>query len=192
MSNEIPRHEEIRREPHRCNDFEFVRHPLDNVVWQACSPAPLCPFPGEVFEIGAVIVETLWEREVRQQCLSEGDLDISSLRDPQRVVTRLGNLPELFTHFGGWFQVVLVSFKPESICVANKRTGLHAKQGVVSRMIFTMRVVRIICSEQRSPNSFSDIDELRVCALLVWKTVILQFDEEIVFAENVLKTRRFL
>ena len=59
-------------------------------------------------------------------------------------------------------------------------------------MIFTMRVVRIICSEQRSPNSFSDIDELRVCALLVWKTVILQFDEEIVFAENVLKARRFL
>ena len=59
-------------------------------------------------------------------------------------------------------------------------------------MIFTMRVVRIICSEQRSTDSFSNIDELRVCALLICKTVILQFDEEIVFAENVLKTRRFL
>ena len=192
MPNEIPRHEEIRREPHRCNHFEFVRHPLDNVVWQACSPAPLRPFPCEVFEIGAVIVESLWEREVRQQCLSKGDLDISSFCDPQRVVTRLWNLPELFTHFCGRFQIVLVSFKPESICVAHQRTGLHTQQGVVSRMIFTMRVVRIICGEQRSTDSFSNIDELRVCALLICKTVILKFDKEIVFAENVLKTRRFL
>ncbi len=52
--------------------------------------------------------------------------------------------------------------------------------------------MRIVRSENGCTDLVRDVDEHRVGALLIWNTVVLKFDEEIVLAKNVLQTCRFL
>ena len=74
---------------------------------------------------------------------------LGPLGDPQRVVARLGHLPEQVAHLVGGLQVVLVALELEALRVRQHGAGLHAQQGVVGLVVLAVGVVRVVGGQQR-------------------------------------------
>ena len=157
------------------------------VVGQRVAPALPGAREGEVLEVRGVVGEALGDREVGQLRLAELDLDVGALGDPQRVVARLGHLGEELAHLGRGLQVVLVAVELEAVGVAHERPGLHAQQRVVRLVVLAVGVVAVVGGQQRRADPPGDLEQLRVGAVLVGDAVVLQLDEEVVAAEDVLQ-----
>ena len=82
---------------------------------------------------------------------------------------------------------MLGALELEAVGVGEQRTGLHAQQGIVRDGVLAVGVVAVVGGEQRGVDAAGDLDELRVGALLVRDPVVLQLDEEVVPAEDVLQ-----
>ena len=184
--DQVPRDQEVRREPHVVDDLELVAEPLDRIVRDLVAPALLGPLPGEVLEVRRV-VEPLGHREVRQQRLAELDLEVGALGDPQRVVARRRHLAEQVPHLGGRLQVVLAALELEALRVRQQRPGLHAQQRVVRLVVLLVGVVAVVGGEQRRADLLGDLDQLRIGLALGRQPVVLQLDEQVVAPEDVLQ-----
>ncbi len=189
--DQVPRDEEVRREPHVVDDLEFVAEPLDRIVGKLVAPTLLGAFPREVLEVRRV-VEPVGDGEVRQQRLAELDLQVGTLGDPQRVVARRRHLAKQVPHLSGRLQVVLTSFELEALRVRQQRTGLHAQQRIVGLVILLMRVVAVVGGQQRRADLLRDLDQLRVGLALCLQAVVLQLDEQVVASEDVLQSSGLL
>ena len=115
-----------------------------------------------------------------------------ALGDPQRVVARLGELAEQVAHLLRRLQVVLLALELEPLRVGDQCPGLHAQQRVVRLVVFAVRVVRVVGGEQRRTDLPGDLDQLRVGVVLGGQPVVLQFDEQVVLAEDVLQAAGLL
>ena len=69
-----------------------------------------------------------------------------------------------------------------------ERARLHAQQSVVGLVVLAVGVVRVVGGEQRGADPFGDLDQLRVGFVLGGDPVILQFDEQVVLAEDLLQS----
>ncbi len=190
VADEVPHDEEVRRESHVADDLQLVGQPVGDFLGQLRSPTRLGPFEGEVREIVAIGGEALRQREVRQHVLAEFDLHVCALGDPQGVVARLGHFAEQVPHLVGGLQVVLVALELEPIGIRNRAPGLHTQQRVVTLVILTVRVMRVIGREQRSIDRLGQLNQQRIGAHLIRETVVLQFDEEVVTTEDLLQSSR--
>ncbi len=188
--DQVPRDQEVRREPHVADDLELVGEPLGHVGWQFVAPALGGALPGQMGEVRGVVGETRRQREVRQQRLAELDLELGTFGDPQRVVARRRDLPEEVAHLGGRLQVVLGPLELEALGVRQQRTRLHAQQRVVRLVVVLVGVVAVVGGEQRRADLLGDLDQLRVRVALGRQAVVLQFDEQVVPPEDVLQPRR--
>ena len=191
VADQVPDDQEVRAEAHVADDLELVREALDDRVGQPVAPAGPGALEGEVVQVVAVVLEALGQREVRQERLAELDLDVAALGDPERVVARLGHLGEQVAHLRRGLQVVLVAVELEAVRVAHERTGLHAQQRVVGGGVRAgacsgCRWSRAAAAQIRRAISH----QLRVGALLLGHAVVLELDEEVVAAEDVLEPRR--
>ena len=90
-------------------------------------------------------------------------------------------------HLGRRLQVVLGALELEPLRVGEQRAGLHAQQRVVRDGVLAVRVVAVVGGEQRRADAPGDLDQLRVGPVLVGEAVVLQLDEEVVAAEDVLE-----
>ena len=185
--DEVPGDQEVRREAHVVDDLELVGDPLDDAVRQVVAPPPLGALPGQVLEVLGVAREPLGQREVRQQGVTELDLEVGALGDPEAVVARLRQFAEQVAHLLRRLQVVLVALELESLRVGDQRAGLDAQQGVVRLVIFAVGVVTVVGGEQRRADLLGDLDELGVGLVLGGDAVVLQLDEQVVPAEDVLQ-----
>jgi hypothetical protein len=82
---------------------------------------------------------------------------------------------------------VLLAFELEPLRVRQGGAGLHAQQRVVGLVVLTVRVVRVVGGEQRRADPAGDLDQLRVGLVLGGEPVVLQFDEQVVLAEDLLQ-----
>ena len=185
--DQVPRDQEVRREPHVADDLELVGEPLGHVGRQFVAPALRGALPGEMGEVRGVVREARRQREVRQQRLAELDLELGPLGDPQRVVARRRDLAEEVPHLGGRLQVVLGALELEALRIGQQRTGLHAQQRVVRLVVVLVGVVAVVGGEQRRTDLLGDLDQLRVRLALGRQAVVLQFDEQVVAPEDVLQ-----
>ncbi len=188
--DQVPRDQEVRREPHVADDLELVAEPLGHVRRQFVAPALCGTPPGEVGEVRGVVGETGRQREVRQQRFAELDLEFGPFGDPQRVVARRRDLPEQVTHLGGRLQVVLGALELEALGVRQQSPRLHAQQRVVGLVVVLVRVVAVVRREERGADLLGDLDQFRVRVALGLQTVVLEFDEQIVAPEDVLQPGR--
>ena len=131
--------------------------------------------------------EAVGHRELGQARLAELDLHVGPLGDQQRVVARLGHVPEEMAHLRRRLEVVLGAVELEPVRVRQQRTGLDAQQRVVRYRVLAVRVVAVVRGEQRRVEAPGDLDQLRVGPLLLGEAVVLQLDEEVVAAEDVLE-----
>ena len=67
------------------------------------------------------------------------------------------------------------------------RAGLHAQQRVVRLVVFAVHVVAVVGGEQRRADLAGDLDQLRVGVALRRQAVVLELDEEVVLAEDLLQ-----
>jgi hypothetical protein len=185
--DQVPDDEEVGAEAHVVDDLELVIEPVDGDLRQLVAPALLGALEGEVAQVVGVAGEALGQGEVGELRLAEGDLDVGALGDPQRVVARLGHLGKQRPHLGGGLQVVLIAVELEPVGVAHQRAGLHAQQRVVGYCVFPMDVVAVVGGQQRRPDALGQLDELRVGLVLLGDAVVLQLDEQVVAAEDVLQ-----
>ena len=195
-ADEVPHDEEVGGESHVADDAELVVQPLDDLGWEGRPVALPGPFSREVPEVGerpvlvGVTGEALRHRELGQARAAQLNLDVRPLRDEQRVVARFGHLSEKVPHLGRALQVVLGALELEAVGVAQQRSGLDAEQRVVSDRILAVGVVAVVGREQRGPDAAGDLNQLGVRPVLVRDAVVLQLDEEVVPAEDVLQTGR--
>ena len=144
-------------------------------------------------EVAEVLVEpgeAVRNREVGQRRLAELDRDVGTLGDPQRVVARLGMVAEEVAHLVGGLEVVLGALELEPLRIGQHRLRLHAQQHVVRLVVVAMGVMRVVRREQRRADAAGELDELRVGASLFGEAMVLQLDEQVVLAEDVLQARR--
>ena len=71
--------------------------------------------------------------------------------------------------------------------IADQRAGLHAQQRVVRLVILAVHVVRVVGGDERRTDLLGDLDQLRVGVALRRQPVILQLDEQVVLAEDLLQ-----
>ena len=192
MLDQIPRDQEVRREPHVVDGLQLVGEPLLDVGRQVVAPSLAGAFVGEMAQVLRVVVEAVRYGELGQQRVAELDLEVGTLGDPQRVVARRGDLSEEIAHLGGRLQVVLAAFELEPLGVRQQCPGLHAQQRIVGLVVCLVRVVAVVRGEQRCADLLRDLDQLRVGVALRLEAVILEFDEQVVAPEDVLETSRFL
>ena len=83
---------------------------------------------------------------------------------------------------------MLGTLKLESIWVSDRAASLHAQQSVMCFVVFPMRVVSVICCQQWCANFLGQFNEQWIGLMLFSNSVILNLDEEIVFAKNVLQS----
>ena len=71
--------------------------------------------------------------------------------------------------------------------IVDERAGLHAQQRVVGDVVLAVGVVAVVGGEQRRPDPPGDLDQGRVGLVLLGQSVVLQLDEEVPLAEDVLE-----
>ncbi|CAB5067676.1 unannotated protein [freshwater metagenome] len=187
MLDEVPHDQEVRREPHVRDDLELVRETLYHRWCEVVAPTLAGTLPREEVEVVRVVLVALGNREERELGRAELDLDVRALCYPQRVVARLGIVPEEAPHLGGSLEVVLVPLELEALWVAHERTGLYAEQRVVGLVVRAVGVVRVVRRDDRGPDTSGDLDELRIGLVLGSEAVVLQLDEKVVPPEDVLQ-----
>ena len=82
---------------------------------------------------------------------------------------------------------MLLALELESLRIGDRRAGLHTQQRIVRFVVVAMHVVRVVGGEQRSADATSDLDQLRVRVALGLHAVVLQLDEQVVLAEDLLQ-----
>ena len=192
VGDEVPHDEEVRAETHRRDRVELVLDALPDRLGQIVAPALAGALPRDLGEIHGVVGESLGQREVRQLRIAEGDLEVGPLGDPQRVLTRLGDVAEQVAHLIGGLQVVLVTLELEPLGIRQHGPGLHAQQGVVGLVVLAVGVVGVVGGEQGGVQLTGDVEQLWVGVALGRQAVVLQLDEEVVAPEDVLQPRRLL
>ncbi len=138
-------------------------------------------------EVSGVVGEALGDGEVGQEGLAELDVDIGTFGDPERVVARLGQVAEQVSHLGCRLEVVLLSLELEALGVAEHRVGLHAQQRGVRLVVVSVHVVRVVGGDDGRTDAAGDLDQLRVGVALGLQPVVLQLDEQVVPAEDLLQ-----
>ncbi len=192
-ADQVPHDEEVGGEAHVPDDAELVVEPFDHLVGERRPVALPRPFHRQVAQVGgrALLVgvarEPVRDRELREAGLAELDLDVGPLGDEQRVVARVGHVPEQVAHLGGRLEVVLGALELETVGLREQGPRLHAEQGVVGHRVLTVGVVAVVGGQQRRVQAPCDLDQLGVRAVLVGDPVVLQLDEEVVAAEDVLE-----
>ena len=90
-------------------------------------------------------------------------------------------------HLGGRLEVVLLALELEPLRVVDEGAGLHAQQGVVGHVVLAVGVVAVVGGEQRCPDPLGDLHQRGIGLLLFGESVVLQLDEEVAPAEDVLE-----
>ncbi len=111
------------------------------------------------------------------------DLDVAAVRDALGVVDRLRRVGEEHRHLFLALDVELAARVAHAVFVAELFAGLDAEQDVVRLAVRRLRVVHVVCRDERDPEAPRHADERLVDALLVVVAVVLQFQEEIAFSE---------
>ena len=112
------------------------------------------------------------------------------LGDQQRVVARFRHFAEQVAHLGGALDVEVVAVELEPLRVALQRAGLHAQERVVRFGVFLVRVVAVVGREQRRVELAGDVEQRADDLCVVFQAVVLELDEEVLAAEDVLEPRR--
>ena len=164
--DEVPHDQEIRREPHRVDDAEFVFHPLaqGGVGRRAFDPVareqPLLADAAEIVLGGRLLGRFgLGHRIVGQVEHFVRDLDVDALDDLERVVARLRDVGEQLAHLFRRLHVELVGEELHPARVLHGLPSADAEQHVVGLRVALGQVVRVVGRDQRVIQLPRDLDQ---------------------------------
>ncbi len=97
---------------------------------------------------------------------------------------------KILCHFFGGLEIKLVGGKFHAVRVAHRFAGLDAEQDFLSACVGLRQIVAIVCGDQRNAGFFGEPDDILINFLFEFEALILNFQEEIIFAENILQAIR--
>ena len=187
--DEVSDNEKVAREAHLADDLDFkvgaFAH-FDADATRVAVVKPLFDFTGEPGRLGFA----LGDLEARHVVGFFIELDIATLRNQQRVVTRLLEVVLVFpqrTHFCRRLDVVAGAAELEPFGIGQRRAGADAQQRIVRCVVFRMCVVRVIGRDDRQIEVPPKAHQPVADPGLDVESVVHQFEEEVVLAEDVLK-----
>ena len=179
----IPHDQEIVHVAHLADRVELILQSLPerSVVVRI---ALLHAVFAQLVEIGPGII-ALRHLEVREFGDAEFDLDIAALRDAVGVVQRLLGIGKQGPHFHLAFDKKLPARIPHPVLVGELLACLYAQQDIVSFHVIGVGIVDVVGGDQRDPQTPAHGHQRHIHFLLVLISVVLQFQEEITFSENI-------
>ena len=195
-ANEVPDDEEVGGEAHGPDDAELVVEPLEHGGGDGVPVALLCPLDAEMTQVlgGSVLIglacELVGHGELGQADPAEVDLHVGPLGDEQRVVARFGELGEEVAHLRRRLQVVLFTLEFEPLGVVDEGAGLDAQEGVMGHVVLSVGVMAVVGGQQGRTDTPGDLHQRRIGLVLGGDAVVLELDEEVVLAEDVLEPGR--
>ena len=196
VADDVPDDEEVGREPHLGDDPQLEVEPLGHFRRDLRAVACRGALVGQMGQVAGrrllvgVSLERLRDRELRESRLAELELDLRPLGYPQRVVACGRHLAEEAPHLLRALQVVLLALELEALRVVDRGAGLHAQQSVMSDSVLAPAVMAVVGGDQRGVERAGDADEAGIGPALCVEAVILQLDEQVLPAEDVLKPSR--
>ncbi len=122
---------------------------------------------------------------IGRRTIAVQQVELATLRDRERVVTRFGELAEHLAHLLGALQVELFGVEPQPLRVGLHLLLLDAQQHVVRLRVFLQGVVQVVGRHDRDVQRAAQLDLAAQDLVLVSDAVIHHLDEEVVGAEDV-------
>ena len=140
--------------------------------------------PRHVFEVrvGGVFGRDI---EARERIDHFFQLDVAALRDLPRAVDGVLQFAEEFHHFLARLKVEVRRAPTHAVGVVEILAGLYAHQDFVRTRILFAQVMRIVGGDEREAGFAGEADEFGREALILLQVVVLDFEEEILGAEDV-------
>ena len=123
--------------------------------------------------------------EMRQNRVAEGEFHVALIRNHLRVVDRFGQIGEQRAHLGFGFDVELVGGKLEPGLFAEHVVGADADQHLLHFGVLFAKIVRVVGGDRRDAGLFGKPHEIGNQRKLFAQAVVLHFQIEIAFAEEV-------
>ncbi len=195
MTNKIPDDQEISGITHLLDHADFIRQA--RVIFGQRFPehARLGPrfedrqarnetFAGDGLEI-TVDGLSIGNLEVRKRILDRVNLYVAALRDRHRPFQRFGDFAKHLRHFFRGLEEKLVGGKFHAVRVAHRLPGLDAEQHFLRMRIGMLQIMAIVGSDKRNAGLARETHNFRVDAFLDFQALVLNFQEEVPFSENV-------
>ena len=191
VADEIPHDQEVIDIAHLLDNAKLVIESFLQLRGFFRRIAQRKPIEAELIEIFPRRV-TLRHIKVRQLCDAELDLHVAAIGNLLRIFQRLQRIRKKLRHLLRRFHIILSALVAHTILVLQLLAGLDAEQNVVRLGVRRQRVMHVVRRHQLNAGLRAHAQKLLVDDLLVGDPMILQFQEEIALAENLLVLQRDL
>src|SRR5262249_35652205 len=199
IADEIPNDQEIPRILHTLNNFDLLLEPhfvFRNRVLQYAAV-------GQRVEIGEAVLETIannfrkigvdrksrWNDELRKWIFDLLQLQAAPLCDLHCLIEHLRNFAEHTVHLFTCFEIELIGVELHAIRIVHCLAGLDAQQNIVRAAIVLTHVVTVVRGNDSNAGPLADAQHVWDDLSLLFQTVIVNFEKETIFSENILILR---
>ena len=192
--DEVPDHEEVAGEAHGLDDVDLALEAVLVLLRLVLArggalEAPLQAGAHDLFEVRGEVLP-LRHREVREVMAGDVERGVDALGDPHRVVDGLGVLREDPPHLLGALHVEVVGVELHPLLVAEGLAGADAEEDFVRERVVLREVVRVVRGDELEADLLAEARHHRHDLLLVGDAVVLDLEEEVLGAEDVLELQR--
>jgi len=123
--------------------------------------------------------------ELRKRIRDALDFHVAAQSDFHGAAQRFRDFAEDLRHFRCALEVKLVGLKFHAIGVAHGLAGLDAEEHFLSVSVVVMKVMAIVGGHEGDAGLFRKMDQFAIDVFFDRQSLVLNFEEEIAFAENV-------
>ena len=182
--NKIVNNEVIVDVSHSFDYAEFIVEPFPKFRIRVFTVAAVKTFPAHTLEIFNVVA-SVRNFESRKFCMTEFKSHIAAVRDFLGIFDCFRNKGENFAHFLFGFYIKFVRFKSHIVIFINGMVRSDADKNVLHFCVILVDIVAVVGCNKRDSGFLRKFYKVRKNALLICKTVVLDFDKIVVFAENI-------
>ncbi len=190
LVDEVLHDEEVGVEAHRVDDVQFLlealaHHGIGGVLSVTPDQARFALLAQE-----SLVVFAFRQREDRQMVAVRFEVDVAALRDLDGVLNRARDVAEELPHFFLGTHVVGVVVHAEALLVVEMRAGLNREEDILIAPVFRIDVMRIVRRDELRTEFVTEFEEDFVDLHKLRHVVILQLEEEVIRAEDVVIPRQ--
>ena len=132
--------------------------------------------------IGGVVGRNV---EARERIFDLFELDVAALRDLPGAIDGVFEFAEQRHHFVARLQVEIGMVPVHAVGVGHRLARLNAHEDFVRAGVFAAQIMRVVGGDERNAGFDRQAVDLRREALVLLEAVVLNFEEEILLAEDV-------
>src|SRR5262245_21887123 len=147
------------------------------------------PVPYDLREIG-IDREARRDRKFREGITDLLKFEIAARGNFNSLIEDERDFSENAIHFLAVFEIKLIGVELHAIWIVDGLTGLDTEKQVVGPTIVLMHVMAIVAGNRADPRALRNLQHVGNDFALLFQSMIMDLQEETVFAENILVFRR--